>query len=517
MPFQATTVAGKILKNSLWYGLETLLETVVFLGTSIAVARYLGPTKLGYFSYINFFVTIVTRTSGTGMASATRKYMADFLAQDEPGMARAVYRLAYRYQLLGICTIALLSLGAVFLFGDPNYRLMSSILVLSIVPGLMSWVPASANQAFEDIAPNTISAVFYILSYGIVILLTIHFGWDLVGIASALFIGRTVEVILRTIPLNRKLAAMPLSELDPSVIAQVRRFCLETIGIQLLMSIVWDRSEMIFLKAYSGLEQIAFYSVSFGLATNLLVVPRTFGSATGISLMVEASRDALRVDSIVRNACRYLLFVALPVHIGAAAITRSALGFAYGPKYAAAVPVLAIASLLAIPRAFQEIPETLIKVADRQKHMLYLFILTGALNLGLDWLLIPRYGAVGAALANGLSQTFGITAIWQLSRRLFPFKFPVGSALRLSLAAGIMGAGAFFLTHLIPGLAGIIVAVGVSIPVYAGLVKLFHGLTGDDRLRFDAIGDRLPGALRSPYRAAIAFATPDPEPEVEPS
>ncbi len=513
MSFQATSVAGKILKNSLWYGLETLLETVIFLGTSIAVARYLGPTKLGYFSYINFFVTIVTRTSGTGMAGATRKFMADFLAQNEPGMAHAVYRLAYRYQFIGICAIALLSLAAVFLFGDPHYRLMSSILVLSIIPGLMSWVPASANQAFEDIAPNTISAVFYIITYAIVIVLTIHFEWDLVGIASALFIGRTVEVILRTIPLNRKLNAIPLSPLDPSVITQVRRFCLETIGIQLLMSIVWDRSEMIFLKAYSGLEQIAFYSVSFGLATNLLVIPRTFGSATGISLMVEAARDATRVDSIVRNACRYLLFVALPVHIGAAAITRSALGFAYGPKYVAAIPVLAIASLLAIPRAFQEIPETLIKVADKQKYMLLLFTLTGLLNIGLDWLLIPRYGAVGAALANGLSQTFGIVAIWQQARRLYHFNFPLGSAFRLTMAASLMGATAFLIIHFIPGLPGMILGIAISVPMYAGLVKLFHGLTGDDRLRFNAIGERLPAPLRSPYKAAISFATPAPTPE----
>jgi len=48
----------KILRNSFWYGLETVLEAVVFLGTSIAIARYLGPEKLGYFSYINFFVSL---------------------------------------------------------------------------------------------------------------------------------------------------------------------------------------------------------------------------------------------------------------------------------------------------------------------------------------------------------------------------------------------------------------------------------------------------------------------------
>src|ERR1700728_4475499 len=79
MASQKKTVSGKILHNSFWFGLETILETAIFLGTSVAVARYLGPQKMGYFVYINFFVTTVTRTSGTGLASATRKYMSEFL------------------------------------------------------------------------------------------------------------------------------------------------------------------------------------------------------------------------------------------------------------------------------------------------------------------------------------------------------------------------------------------------------------------------------------------------------
>ena len=84
MAATANTAAGKILHNSFWYGLETVLETIVFLGTSIAVARYLGPEKLGEFTYINFFVATVTRTSGSGLSGATRKYMAEFLGLNRP-------------------------------------------------------------------------------------------------------------------------------------------------------------------------------------------------------------------------------------------------------------------------------------------------------------------------------------------------------------------------------------------------------------------------------------------------
>jgi O-antigen/teichoic acid export membrane protein len=529
MADKATSTAGKILHNSFWYGLEQVMELIVFLGTSIAVARFFGPSRMGYFSYINFFVTIVTRTSGSGLAGATRKYMAEFLALNRPGAARAVYQLAYRYQVLAGIAIAALSLVAVLAFGDPDYRGMSVLLILSIIPGVLSWVPAQANQAFEDVYENTTSAVGYILSYALIIALTLYFHWGLVGIASAQLIGRTVEVLLRTPPLHRRLRLIPLETLERVVILRIRTFCLQAVGIQLLMSIVWDRSELFFLNHFAPLEsvggvlkrnftQLGFYSVSFTLANNLLVIPRAFGSATGISLMVESVRDPTRIDPILRNACRYLLFVVFPVHLGAAAIAAQALALGYGDKYVAAIPVVIVASLLSIPRAFQEIAEVLLRAADRQKQILVWFGITGVLNIALDLYLIPRYQAVGAAWGNGLAQLFGIVAIWVQARRVHTFSFPLRSGVRLLAAAVVMGAVSFavvnqlpfaaYLGHTPAGFAGLVSAVLAAAITYIVGVRLLHGLQPSDRERLQPIGNRLPGPARLAYLAVLTFITP---------
>jgi O-antigen/teichoic acid export membrane protein len=508
MASRTKTTSGKILYNSFWFGLETTLEALVFISTSIAIARYLGPTKLGYYSYIGLFVNTVTRTSGTGLASATRKYMSEFLALGKPGTARAVYHLAYRYQLISTVVIAALGITGILLFGEHGYRLMSCILILSIIPGVLSWVPAQANQAFEDVSNNTISAFGYLVVYAFVITLTLCFHWDLVGVASAMLAARSVEVVLRTIPLHAKLRKMPLEPLPPEVVSRIRRYCLQSVGIQLLMSVVWDRSEMVFLRHYSSLAQISFYSISFGLANNLLLIPRTFGNATGISLMVEATRDPSRVDNIVKNACRYLLLVAIPVHFGAAAIARAVVGVAYDSRYTTAAPVLMVAALLSLPRAFQEISEVLLRAADRQKQLLIWLAAAGVVNICLDYLLIPRYGAVGAAWGNGLAQSFGIMAVWQQARRFYKFSFPIQAGIRISLAGLLMAAVAFFIGRWFPGLPGLIAGVAAAIPTYIIGVKLLHGLDPSDRLRLTPIGNRLPGPMRRTYAATIAFVTP---------
>jgi O-antigen/teichoic acid export membrane protein len=502
------TAAGKILHNSFWYGLEAVLETIVFLGTSIAVARYLGPAKLGYFSYINFFVMIVNRTSGMGLASATRKYMSEFLGQDQPGVACSVYYFAYRYQLIGAISVTASGLLGVAIFGDPSYRWMAAILILSIIPGVMSWVPAQANQAFEDTSKNTWSAFGYIFSYAFVIFLAVHYHWDLIGIATASLVGRSVEVVWRTLPLHARLRKIPICPLPEELRQRIRRFCLQAIGIQIITSIVWDRSEMIFLRAFSGLQQIAFYSISFGLANNLLLIPRIFGSATGITLMVESARDPRRIDSIVRNACRYLFLVVFPVHLGAAAITGQVIALFYGPQYRAAVPVLMVASILAIPRAFAEIPDILMRAFERQNQLLRWMIITGVVNIALDVAFIPHHGAVGAAWGNGLAQSFCVIALWIQARRICTFGWPTRAMVRLFSAALTMALCAYGIGSVIPGGKGLAAAIGFSVPLYMMLVKLFRGLESEDATRLGLIGKILPGALSRPYLAAIAFVIP---------
>ena len=500
-------VAGKILHNSYWYSLEMALETLVVLGTSVAVARYLGPTKLGYFTLVNFFVAVVQRTGGTGLSVTTRKYMSEFIAQERMGRARAVYELSYRYQLYSALFIAVLGVATALVFGDPHYRLMSCLLIVSIVPGLMSWVPAQANQAFEDVSNNTISALGYLVSYTVIIALTVHFQWDLVGVATATLISRTIEVVWRTIPLNRKMAALPKEAIDRELKRDVQRFCLQATGLQLVTGAAFDRTEILFLKAYSTLDQIAFYSVSVSLSLNLLVPPRVLGFATGASLMVEASRDARRVASIVRNACTYTLLAIFPITFGAAAVALSATQVVYGSRYIGAVPAMMISSILILPRAFQWVSDTLLRVADQQNRLIVWFAISAVFNALIDWFLIPRYGATGAAWGNGLGQTFAVIGTWMLGRKFFEYTFPWASALRIGASSVAMGLIAYGVSHSLAGPLGLAAGIIAGAAVYPVFLRMTGALSAVDAERLLPIGKKLPGSLRGAFAAVIRFTT----------
>ena len=80
-----------IARNTGWYGLENIISALVTLFTSIAIARTLGPSKMGYIIYVAWLASVVSSLGGLGIPATTQKYMAEFLGMGDRGTARHIF------------------------------------------------------------------------------------------------------------------------------------------------------------------------------------------------------------------------------------------------------------------------------------------------------------------------------------------------------------------------------------------------------------------------------------------
>src|SRR5262249_3028263 len=64
----------------------------------------------------------------------------------------------------------------------------------------------------------------------------------------------------------------------PDPFRRIRKFSLTMSYILLLDAIVWQRSEVFFLKAYSTLAEIGFYTLAYSAASKLSDLASTFSS-----------------------------------------------------------------------------------------------------------------------------------------------------------------------------------------------------------------------------------------------
>jgi O-antigen/teichoic acid export membrane protein len=58
-----------IARNTGWYGLENIISAILTLITSIAIARSLGPSKMGYIIYVMWISSVVSSLGGLGIPS----------------------------------------------------------------------------------------------------------------------------------------------------------------------------------------------------------------------------------------------------------------------------------------------------------------------------------------------------------------------------------------------------------------------------------------------------------------
>ena len=89
-----------IARNTAWYGLEQLIGFVTTLVTSIAIARTLGPAKMGYLIYVSWLTGIVSNLGSVGLPETTRKYMAEFIGGGDYATARFIYLRTFTIQTI---------------------------------------------------------------------------------------------------------------------------------------------------------------------------------------------------------------------------------------------------------------------------------------------------------------------------------------------------------------------------------------------------------------------------------
>jgi len=345
--------SNTIAKNSFWYGIETFTNLLLSFFTSVVIARSIGPEKLGYFLYMWWIAGVAGMVGSLGIPSATRKYMSEYFGRGQMGIARTVFYKTLRLQTVIAAVAMVTSLVLIWFFGDHRYRLMSLFMIASIFPFMVNSVVAGANAALEDLRANVpaslVSTGIFVLAVG----LSIHFGWNLLGISIGLFTMRTAELIVRLVPMIRRLNAHPPEPLDQILSKRMFLFSGQSLVLLLLGLIVWDRSEMIFLKNFcSDIRQVAFYSVAFNITERLLIFSQIFGTATEATVMAQYGRDSRRSGDLIGASVRYLALISFPVHLGLAAIAAPVMLMIYGHKYSEAVPALIVAACLGIPKAF---------------------------------------------------------------------------------------------------------------------------------------------------------------------
>lgn len=386
-----------------------LSQVTIFLSAavlSVLLARILGPEQMGQYSYWMWLIGTSALIFTLGLPRSIVRYVAQFKSRKSQTSQIISRTLFYQIKILSLFLLAALTL--IFLFGGVEkftYLIIAATLSTSVINSLLG------------------SALFGLQKYGF--LFRINFltsALSFVSVVCILFYAKNltnlllVNLLVLCVSLSAstyylkdyiKFNTKPLSL---KVYNNIRNYTLSISAIVFLDLILMERSEIFFLKNFSTIEQIAFYSVGFGLVGRVMtLIP---GAVSGVIMpkiaWLHGKKELENIKLTYFSSTRYLILITLPIIFAGIILIDLPVKIFYGYDYLTLIPVIQILLISGGLSAIVAAAAAVLYGTGGQKFILKLAGVAAVFNIILDILFIPSMGAVGAAIANFLAQILGV-------------------------------------------------------------------------------------------------------------
>ena len=225
--------------------------------------------------------------------------------------------------------------------------------------------------------------------------------------------------------------------------------------------IVFQRTEVFFLAHYSTTTQVAIYSIPFSIVSALILIPRAIG--TMLTPAVATLWGAGQMDRIrtgFARANRIMLLLLIVITSFTLTVAPNAIQLVYGEEFAASGTIMSILTITVPFVPLAALSSGMLVGIGRQWVLTIVGLVAVVTNLGLDWLLIPRYAAVGAAIADSTAQVVGsiplfLYAVWVIGG----ITYHVANLVRAVIVATLAALAAEVVLHTLPLAAGFVLGV----------------------------------------------------------
>jgi O-antigen/teichoic acid export membrane protein len=418
------TPVFKLIKTSGIYALASVAPPLVSLILAPFLAHHLSPSDYGILTILNILISLGAGITQLGLASAFfRAYGYDYVLDDDRrDVLATVTALLCLISIPTTIGMAILSpFLADLIFGRPSLSgpiaLTGGIILLQnlTVPGFALLRVESRALFYSLLA---FSNVLITLIATVVLMGVLH--WGIAGSLVATGCGYFSAMIF--------MIPMTLLRTGMKIRADIARNLL-TFGLPLVLNFVsyWvlQASDRYLLSLFGSFAQTASYAVAYSLGSIMSVVvlgPFTLAWPTAM-FAIAKREDAAQVFRLMfRWFSLFLLFATF----GLSLVGRLLLTWLFPLTYQSAAPVIPI---IAESIAFFGVYYFFMVGANvtRKTWLAAVFTTAAALvNVAINLVLIPLYGAMGAAISTLLAFVALALLAYVVNQRIYPVQFDIG-------------------------------------------------------------------------------------------
>lgn len=388
-----------------------ILQIILSIGTSIIIARALGPEGKGIYALAILLPTLIMSFGNLGIGPASVFYIGK-----QKYSANEIFRnniiLSFLFSSLGITVglVIILFFGHSLFRGVPNQYLLWALLLIPL-------------QFFIDFINHILLGLQKIKKYNFINLLQSLAFLVLIIIFLPILNLRIIAVISAQIA-SIFVGSIVLFHLIKKEVGNFRwafnknyfkdscRFGLK-IYLSNMVSFWHQRIDFLLTNIFLGPIAVGIYSISVGIAQQLEIIHRS--AATVLFPRVSSETDSKNLKEFTPFVCRSTLPITTAVAILLFFLGHWIIILFYSQKFLDAVRPFQILLIGAVSMSGWGILANDLHGRGKPELNIFTNLISLATNITLNVIWIPKYGIIGAAWATTISYTLAFlltTAIY---------------------------------------------------------------------------------------------------------
>jgi O-antigen/teichoic acid export membrane protein len=387
-----------------------LLGLAISFGVQVLLARSMGTESYGTYVYVVSWMAVLLLLCRAGFGTASLRFVAAFVALRDWARLRGYLRTSQ--VVVGAASLVVAAATALVAWGlgerapaPTRATLLVASLALPIHAFLQLWshVLRALQRVIACQLPGNVLQPA-LLALGAGALVVARPGTLEAPLAMALNLGSASAAALVTLVLLRR--AVPAETRSVRAAGEPREWMRVAAPLLLVNALlaVQERTDVLVVGSLLGPSQAGIYGAASRIASLIafgLVAVNAWAAPLISDLYARGDRAGLQ--RLVRLAARGIFALTFPVCVALAFFGRQVLAM-FGPEFVDAHVALLVLAASQLVNALTGPVGFLMTMTGRQTAAARILALHSVLVVVLSFVLVPRHGIVGAALAAGATR-----------------------------------------------------------------------------------------------------------------
>jgi O-antigen/teichoic acid export membrane protein len=411
-----------------------VVSAAVLYLSQVLLARWMGSFEFGIYVYVWTWVLLIGTMADLGLATAAQRFIPEYAERKAHDLLRG-FLAGSRWLVIGIAT-AIAGVGALGVtLIEPwldHYLVIPLYLACIALPlyaleSMLDGIARSYNWVNLALVPPYIGRPLVLIAIMVVVYVA-GLPTDAKTAMIAAVIATWASAIVQLVMVGRRLDA----KVDRGPKAYAIRTWFQT-ALPILMVgsffLLLTYVDILLLEHFRTPDEVAvYYAAAKTLALVAFVNFSVAAAATHKFTEYHVAGDRARLSAFLADAIRWTFWPSLAATMLILALGKPFL-WLFGPKFVDGYGLMFVLAIGLLSRAAVGPVERLLNMLGEQRACASVYAVAFAVNLGLCLILIPRFGAMGAAVSTSCaivaeSMLLFVVTKWRLGLHVFVWGRP---------------------------------------------------------------------------------------------